>query len=63
MKKGGKRKKRGRKNHEVEIMTNLIFQWGTMKYFPPICTVPTWGKKYHFQHGGGGEEYDFLGEI
>ena len=39
-------------------MTNLIFQWGTKKYFPPICTVPTWGKKYHLEMGGG-EEYDF----
>ena len=28
-------------------------------YFPPICTVPNWGKKYHFGKGGGGENMIF----
>ena len=31
-------------------------------YFPPICTVPTWGKKY-FERVGGEEEYNFLGKY
>jgi len=30
---------------------------------PPICTVPTWGKKYHFGKGWGEGRIRFFGEI
>ena len=32
----------------------------TKIYFPPICTVPTWGKNIMVGRGWGGGEYDFL---
>ena len=70
LKEGEKRKKRGKKGEKAIIerekkslsgrmMTNLIFQWGTKKYFPPICTVPSWGEKYHLEMGGGGKKMIF----
>ena len=46
-KKGEKRGINKGKNYD------LILKGEKTIYFPSICTVPTWGKKYHFGGGGG----------
>ena len=60
-----KKKKRGRKKtkkvgkgEKKSIrgrITTKSYTPGGINIFisPPICTVPTWGKKYHFGKGGG----------
>ena len=63
-KRKGKERKRERKKVMGGFKQNLINKRRKKIYFPvpPICTVPTWKKKYHFGKGGGGEYY-FLGKY
>ena len=54
-KKGGKRKK---KREKINKGKNYDKIWYLLKgekyiYFPPICTSPIFGGKYHFGKGGG----------
>jgi len=49
------------KNQLVEeLWQNLLLKGGKKIYFPPICTVRTWGEKYNFERG---KEYDFFWKI
>ena len=64
-KKGGKKKKRGEKEKKsirgrIMKKSDTWNEGGKKTYFPPICTVPTWGKKISFWKGGG---EILLGEI
>ena len=48
---GGKRG--GVRGRKIEKKTHKGKNQG-QNLVPPICIVPTWGKKYHFVKGGGG---------
>ena len=62
-KRKGKERKRERKKVMGGFKQNLINKRRKKIYFPvpPICTVPTWKKKYHFGKGGG--RILFFGKI
>ena len=55
--KEGKKEKKGEERGEKSIrgiiITKSATQGGGKMYFPPICTVPTWGKNIISGRAGG----------
>ena len=43
-----------KKSEKTSKSGRIMTKSGEKYIFPPICTVPTWGKKYHFGRGKGG---------
>ena len=64
--KGEKGEERGKKERKINKGKNYDTMLYLMPpgeiYFPPICTVPTWGKLYNFDKGRG-KECDLRGKY